>query len=78
MKTSMREAGFALDHLRYGSLVNPASSVWRVGGYYLTMDFAMSSSLYGKLVVLQCKAAFSISYTVSATLKNTGGKFYTL
>ena len=65
-----------LSRLGYGSLTNPASAVWRVRSYSLTMDSAIPSSLCGKLVVLQSKAIFDISTTVFVAVQNMGGNFF--
>ena len=62
--------------LRYGSLIGPASVVWRVFRASLTMASAMSSSLCGKAGVLQRKSVFSTSATVSVAVKNVGGEFF--
>ena len=75
-KTSTQAASFELDRLRYGSLVCPSSAGWRVGGAYLTMDSTMSSSLCGKSVLLQCKAAFARSATVFFAVQNIDGEFF--
>ena len=57
-------------------VVNPVCSGWKVGGDYLTMHSVISSSLHSKLGVLQHKAAFSRSATVSAAMQNIGEKFF--
>ena len=74
-KNSTQASIFTLSHLSYGSLINPVSSVWGVGGFSLTMYSAISSSLSSKAGVLQRKAAFSISSTVSVAVRNIGGYF---
>ena len=69
-------AVFALVRLKKGSLVNPDNAVYGVGGSSLTIDSAISSSLCGKAVVLQRKAEFSRSNTVSVAVQNMGGDFF--
>ena len=47
-----------------------------VGGSSLTKVYSILSSLCGKVGVLQRKAKFSRSATVSVAVKNMGGEFF--
>ena len=69
-------AGFELDRLSYGYLVNPASSVWVVDGSFLTMSYAIPCNLCEKAGVLQRKVAFAKSATMSVAVQNIGGEFF--
>ena len=62
--------------LRHGSLVNPASSVLRVGVTYLIIASSMLSSLYRKVGVLQRNDEFARFSTVSIAMQNIGVEFF--
>ena len=65
-----------LDRLRYGYLIIPSSTIWRVVGDSLIMASAMSYSLHGKAGVLQSKSASTRSATFSAAMQNISNAFF--